>query len=81
LVPRPGPRSEGKQDDLKSRACQAAKEIARVKTQLQEMIDKVLCGELKRSDAVVRGQLLNVKVRTLEVERKIKETEQLEERI
>ena len=58
-----------------------ASDIAGVKVQLQEMADKVLCGELDRADAAVAGQLLNIKLRCLETERKVLETVELEERL
>jgi hypothetical protein len=45
------------------------------------MADKVLSEELNRSAAAVAGQLLNIKLRAIEVERKVKETDELEERI
>jgi hypothetical protein len=45
------------------------------------MADKVLSGEQDRSAAAVAGQLLNIKLRAIEVERKMKETDELEERI
>jgi hypothetical protein len=45
------------------------------------MADKVLAGEQDRSAAAVAGQLLNIKLRAIEVERKVKETDELEERI
>jgi hypothetical protein len=57
------------------------RDLASVKAQLQEMADKVLLGEQDRSAAAVAGQLLNIKLRAIEVERKVKETEELEERI
>lgn len=56
-------------------------ELAGIKRQLQELADGVLAGDVGRADASVCGQLLNVKLRAVEVERKIKETEELEERI
>ena len=56
-------------------------ELVAVKTQLQEMADGVLSGETNRAAAAVAGQLLNIKLRAIEVERKVKETEELEERI
>jgi hypothetical protein len=58
-----------------------ASDIAGVKAQLQEMADKVLSGELDRADAAVAGQLLNIKLRCLETERKVLETVELEERL
>ena len=58
-----------------------SRELAAVKGQLQEMADKVLSGELDRADAAVAGQLLNIKLRALETERKWKELGELEERL
>jgi hypothetical protein len=58
-----------------------SRELAGIKRQLQELTDGVLAGEVERADAAVCGQLLNVKLRAVEVERKVKETEELEERI
>lgn len=52
-----------------------------MKGQLQDLTDRVLSGDVDRSAAAVCGQLLNVKLRAVEVERKIKEQEELEERI
>jgi hypothetical protein len=56
-------------------------ELAGFKAQLQEMADNVLSGEQDRAAAAVAGQLLNIKLRAIEVERKVKETEELEARI
>ncbi len=58
-----------------------SRELAAVKGQLQEMADLVLAGTLNRADAAVAGQLLNVKLRALETERKWRELTELEERI
>jgi hypothetical protein len=58
-----------------------ASDIAGVKAQLQEMADKVLSGELDRADAGAAGQLLNIKLRALEAERKQKEIDELEARL
>jgi hypothetical protein len=56
-------------------------ELQSVKTQLQELADNVLTGEVDRADAAVCGQLLNVLLRALEAERKVREVEQVEERL
>jgi len=45
------------------------------------MADDVLSGEIDRAAASVAGQLLNIKLRAIEQERKIKETDELEARI
>jgi hypothetical protein len=41
----------------------------------------VLVGEVERADASVAGQLLNIKLRALETERRWKELSELEERM
>ena len=38
---------------------------------MQDLANKVLAGDLNRADAAVCGQLLNVKLRALEVGRKL----------
>jgi len=58
-----------------------SRDLAGVKAQLQQMADGVLSGETDRAAAAVAGQLLNVKLRAIEVERKIRETEELEARL
>lgn len=56
-------------------------EIIAIKEQLRDLVEGVCSGRVGRSDAAVCGQLLNIVLRALESERKIKETELLEERI
>ena len=56
-------------------------ELASIKRQLQDLADDVLAGEVKRAEAAVVGQLLNILLRAVEVERKAKEQEELLERI
>ncbi len=58
-----------------------SRELQGVKIQLQTLADRVLSGEVNRADAAVCGQLLNVKLRAVELERKWKEIEELEERL
>jgi hypothetical protein len=45
------------------------------------LADRVLSGEVDRADAAVCGQLLNVKLRALEQERRWREIENHEERL
>jgi hypothetical protein len=52
-----------------------------VSQQLQEMADRVAAGQLDRSDAVAIGQLLNARLRALELLRRWKETDELEARL
>jgi hypothetical protein len=77
------PRNREQRRRITSKAGKArpSQDLAGVKAQLQEMADKVLLGEQDRSAAAVAGQLLNIKLRAIEVERKVKETDELEERI
>jgi hypothetical protein len=44
-------------------------------------MDNVLAGEVGRADAAMCGQLLNILLRALEAERKVREVEQVEERL
>jgi len=52
-----------------------------VKNQLQDLTNRLLSGEVDRADAAVCGQLLNVKLRALEQERRWREIEELEARL
>ena len=62
-----------------------ASELVRVKALLEELTDRVL-GEdgtkpLATGAAAVANQLINTRLRALELERRLKETEELEERL
>ena len=61
------------------------REIAAVKTLVEELTNRVIGAEgsdlLSASAGAVAAQLINVRLRAIELERKIKETEELEERI
>ena len=52
-----------------------------IKALLEDLTDRVLEGELPTSMASVANQLIKTRLRALEAERKIKETEELEQRI
>ena len=60
-------------------------EIAEIKDLLKTLTDRVIGAEdttpLSPSAGAVAGQLINARLRAVEVERKIKETEDLEARI
>jgi hypothetical protein len=56
-------------------------EIAELKTQLKKLAADVLSGEVGRSEAAVVNQILNTRARLIELERKIREQEELEERL
>lgn len=75
-----------RQDERKRAASRAGKarpsrELAGIKRQLQELTDDALAGKVERGVAAVCGQLLNVKLRAVEVERKVKEQEEIIERV
>ena len=55
-------------------------EIADLKKQLRDLASDVLSGEVGRGEAAVVNQILNTRARLIEVERKIKEQEDLEGR-
>ncbi len=56
-------------------------EIADLKGQLKRLAADVLDGKVERGDAVVVNQILNTRVRLLEQERRIKETQELAARL
>lgn len=77
--------------DLRSRAASRAgrsrpsRELAGIKTLLSELTERVLGVEgrepLETGPAAVANQLINTRLRAVEVERKVKETDELEARI
>jgi glutathione S-transferase len=56
-------------------------EVAEIKQSLKALAEGVLEGRVARADAAVVGQVYNVVLRTLELERKIREQEELMERL
>src|SRR5215212_1510140 len=50
-------------------------ELGTVKTLLVDLTSDVLAGEIETSRPAVANQLINTRLRAIEVERKIKETE------
>ena len=56
-------------------------EIADLKTQLKKLATGVLSGDVGRSEAAVVNQILNTRARLIEIERKIREAEELEARL
>jgi hypothetical protein len=56
-------------------------EIAGLKAQLRKLAADVLSGEVERGAATAVNQIINSQARLLELERKIKETEELEARL
>lgn len=56
-------------------------EIRDIKKLLSDLIDQVLAGELETSRATAANQLINSKLRAMELERDVKKVEDHEERI
>jgi hypothetical protein len=56
-------------------------EITNVKRELMRVVDGVLDGSVERGRGAVAAQLYGVILRALELERRIKETQELEQRI
>ena len=57
------------------------KELLSIKQRLSVLAEDVLEGSVDRGVAAVASQILNVYLRAIELERKIRETEELEERL
>jgi hypothetical protein len=58
-----------------------AGEISDLKKQLKDLAADVLSGKVGRSEAAVINQILNTRARLIELERKIREQEELTERL
>ncbi len=59
----------------------ANRELVGIKALLSELTDRVLAGGLETGRAAVANQLVGTRLRTIELERKIREAEELEERL
>ena len=59
----------------------ASRELPAIKSLLADLTERVLSGELETGRAAVANQLVNTRLRAIEQERKIRETEELEERL
>ncbi len=57
------------------------RELVGIKGLLSDLTDRVLDGGLETGPAAVANQLINTRLRAVELERKIKETEEFEERL
>ena len=58
-----------------------AGELPELKALLTDLTDRVLSGDLQTGQAAVANQLINTRLRAIEVERKIREAEEIEARI
>ncbi len=77
------PARAGERSRNASRAARTkpSREITSIKTQLAEMVDTVLAGVVPTAPYAVANQLLNTRLRAIEIERKAKETDELEARL
>jgi hypothetical protein len=58
-----------------------SREIRGLKKELEDLAAGVLEGRIERANAVAVNQILNTRARLIELERKIREQEELEERL
>lgn len=59
----------------------ASGEIRDLKKQLEDLANNVLAGEVDRGNAVAINQILNTRARLIELKRKVREQDELLERI
>jgi hypothetical protein len=59
----------------------ANRELPFIKALLEDLTERVLSGALETGRAAVANQLINTRLRAIELERKIKETDELEARL
>jgi hypothetical protein len=57
------------------------REIRDLKRELEDLAKGILDGSVERSNAAVVNQILNTRLRAIELERKIREQDELEERL
>jgi hypothetical protein len=57
------------------------RETEAIKVLLEDLTERVLSGDLETGRAAVANQLVNTRLRAVELERKIRETDELEARL
>ena len=77
----PARATERRRNASKASKSRPSRELSGIKAQLEDLTQDVLSGNLETSRAAVANQLLNTRLRAIEAERRIKETEELEGRI
>ena len=77
----PGRAEERKRNASRGGKSKGNSEISDLKAQLRKLAADVLSGEVERGAATAVNQIINSQARLLELERKIKETEELEPRL
>ena len=81
MGPRPKNAERRRKGASRGGRAKASRELPSIKTLLEDLTERVLTGELHTGPATVANQLINTRLRAIEQERKIKETEDLEARI
>ena len=77
----PSRADERRRNASRAGSTKPSREIAALKAQLQEIADGVIAGSILQGRGAVAVQALNAKSRVLELERRILETQELEERL
>jgi hypothetical protein len=77
----PARSGERKRNAARAGRTKGTGEISDLKKQLKNLAADVLSGEVARSDAAVVNQIINTRARLIELERKIREQEELEARL
>jgi hypothetical protein len=77
------PANREKRSRMASRAARSKpnRELSSIKTLLEDLTERVLSGELPTGQAAVANQLINTRLRTIEQERKMRELEEIAERL
>jgi hypothetical protein len=77
------PANREKRRRMASRAARSKpnREIPTIKALLEDLTERILAGDLETGRAAVANQLINTRLRAIETERKVKEAEELEERM
>ncbi len=77
------PENAEKRRRMASKAAKAKpnRELRDIKALCEDLTDRVLTGALLPGPAAVANQLINTRLRAIEQERKVKESEELEARI
>jgi hypothetical protein len=77
----PARQAERKRNAARGGKVKASGEIPELKFQLRKLAADVLSGEVDRGAAAVVNQILNTRARLIELERKLREQEELEARL
>jgi hypothetical protein len=77
----PANRKKRKRMASKAARSKPSRELTGLKAQLVDLTKDVLSGEIETGRAAVANQLINTRLRTMEVERKVREAEELEKRL